>query len=432
MSLRFSYFLLIGLLHILLGVASYWILIDINKWYFIVSEFILLITLGLSFGLYMKLIKPIELMKSGTNALVNKDFSVKYVETGSIEVDQLIKVYNNMIDTLREEQTKTAEQSYFLEKLIKASPIGIIILDFNDHISDINPSAQKILEISYKGKMSRLTAYSHPLIAQILDIDFGQSKLLTYNGFEKYRCQVDRVIHNGFPRKFILLADLTSEILESEKKAYGKVIRMMAHEVNNSMGAINSILGTAVEYGFDHEEADQEIKDSLEIAIGRNKSLAKFIDNFADIIRLPKPQLSKCELNMLLLNATKPWEVVANDKQINISYELNEQNIHINIDNAQIERVISNALKNAIESIGTEGHIIVKSNSNPIEFSISDDGPGLTDSAAEKLFTPFYSTKSNGQGIGLMLCREIIENHGGKLTLESERSENQTHFKVLF
>lgn len=432
MSLRVRYFLLIGILHLLLGVAFYWILSDYSKWYFIASELLLMGTLGLSVSLFRKLIRPIELMKTGTNALINKDFTVKYVETGETEVDQLISVYNQMIDTLRIEQTKTIEQSYFLEKLIQASPIGIIILDFEGRISDINPTAAKILELKLTDKGTILGDQNHPLISQIIHLENGQTKLVTQNGYEKYRCQVDRVIHKGFPRKFIILADLTAEILESEKGAYGRVIRMMAHEVNNSLGAINSIIGTVAEYGFDHKEADLELKDSLTLAIDRNKSLAKFIDNFADIIRLPQPQKSEYPLNKLILNTSKPWEAIAKKSDIHFEYSLAQKDISIMFDSVQIERVISNALKNAIESIGTRGKIVIESSNTPAGFTIIDNGPGLTKSAKAKMFTPFFSTKTSGQGIGLMLCREILDNHGAKLELSTNSEDGLTRFEVIF
>ena len=430
MSLRFRYFLFIGILHLLIAVAFYQLLKD-NKIYFILGEAVLLISIGLSIGLYKKLIRPIELMQTGTNALRNKDFTVKYVKTGAQEMDQLIEVYNTMIDTLRDEQVRTVEQSYFLEKLIQASPIGMIILDYDRNISDINPRAAKILNIELPAVGNQLSVYPHALIPQILELSDGDKKLLTYNGYEKYRCQVDRVIHKGFPRQFIILADLTTEILESEKEAYGKVIRMMAHEVNNSMGAINSILNTVVEFGFSSSDADPDLRDSLKIAIERNQSLAKFIDNFADIIRLPQPVKSTHDLNKLLINASKPWEEIGRNKNIIFQYDLAPKNPMVEIDASQIERVVSNALKNAIESIGKEGRIHIRStSSDPITFSIIDNGPGLSKSAKEKMFTPFYSTKANGQGIGLMLCRDIIENHGGNLVLFTDGEDGLTYFRV--
>ncbi len=431
MSLRFSYFLFIGILHLLIAVGLYYLLID-YKLYFILSEGLLLISIGLSISLYKKLIRPIELMQTGTNALVNKDFTVKYVKTGATEMDRLIEVYNTMIDTLRKEQTRTVEQSYFLEKLIQASPIGMIILDFDGFITDINPIAAKILNLNLPAKGKELSLHTHTLIPQILNLNNGDKKLLTLNGYEKYRCQVDIVVHKGFPRRFIILADLTAEILESEKEAYGKVIRMMAHEVNNSMGAINSILHTVAEYGFNAPDSDQELKNSLNIAIERNQSLAKFIDNFAGIIRLPKPTKSKHELNKILTNAAKPWEESGRSKNIVFKYRLSDKNPIVNIDAPQFERVVSNALKNAIESISSEGEICIQSKSNPPSFSIVDNGPGLSKSAKEKMFTPFYSTKASGQGIGLMLCRDIVENHECNLNLYTNDKDGLTYFTVTF
>ncbi|MEM9544554.1 MAG: ATP-binding protein [Bacteroidota bacterium] len=430
MSLKFRYFLFIGVLHVLIAVGLYFLLKE-QLIYFLLSEAVLLISIGLSIGLYKKLIRPIELMQMGTSALRNKDFTVKYVKTGAREMDQLIEVYNTMIDTLRDEQVRTAEQSYFLEKLIQASPIGMIILDYDGNISDINPRAAKILNIALPAVGNQLNVYPHALIPQMLELRDGDKKLLTYNGYEKYRCQIDRVIHKGFPRQFIILADLTTEILESEKEAYGKVIRMMAHEVNNSMGAINSILNTVVEFGFSSPDADPDLRDSLKIAIERNQNLAKFIDNFADIIRLPLPMKSTYDLNKLLVNASKPWEEIGLHKNIIFEYDLLPNASMVEMDAAQIERVVSNALKNAIESISAEGKIQIRTiSSNPPEFWIVDNGPGLNDATKEKIFTPFYSTKTNGQGIGLMLCRDIIENHGGYLELSTNREDGLTYFKV--
>ena len=431
MSLRFRYFLFIGILHLLIALGLFYILRE-YQFYFILSEVVLLISVGLSISLYKKLIRPIELMQTGTNALVNKDFTVKYVKTGAKEMDQLIHVYNTMIDTLRQEQTRTVEQSYFLEKLIQASPIGMIILDFDENITDINPTAAKILNIELPALGKDLSLHKHALVPQILGLSNGNKRLLTLNGYEKYRCQIDMVIHKGFPRRFIILTDMTAEILESEKEAYGKVIRMMAHEVNNSMGAINSILNTVAEFGFDSPDSDPELKESLNVAIDRNKSLAKFIDNFADIIRLPKPVPSKHNLNELLVNASKPWEAIGKQNNIVFKYRLKDEALIVNIDTSQIERVISNALKNALESIATEGEIIITSSASPPSFSIIDNGPGLSKSSKQKLFTPFYSTKANGQGIGLMLCRDIIENHQGSLVLHTDKNTQLTHFSVKF
>ena len=431
MSLRVRYFLFIGLLHLLLGGTLYLLLQD-KILFFLLSELGLLVSFSLSIGLYKKLIRPIELMKSGTDAIKDGDFTVKYVKTGSREVDALIDVYNQMIDSLRTEKTRAVEQSYFLEKLIQASPIGMIIMDYDGLISDINPIAKKILKIQDDWKGCAVTDFNHPLILPITQMESGDKRLFVQNGYERYRVQVDTVVHRGFARKFFIIEDLTKEILASEKEAYGKVIRMMAHEVNNSMGAINSILQTVYEYGFNQEDADPELKASLNIAMDRNKNLAKFIDNFADVIRLPIPQKNKQNLNTLLMQAGTLWKNAATDKNITFVYDLYEKDLMIEVDATQIERVIGNALKNAIESIEKEGQIIIRSRPQPLSFSIIDSGAGLSTAAKEHLFKPFFSTKTDGQGIGLLLCRDIVENHGGEITLFTNDEDHLTYFEVIF
>lgn len=377
--------------------------------------------------------RPISLIKSGKNAISDNDFTIKYVKTGYKETDELIQVYNQMIETLRMEQTRTVEQSYFLEKLINLSPIGIIILDFDGKITEINKLAINILQIDKNWTDRALSSFQHPLIPQIITLKDGSKAMFAHNGFEKYRCQVEHIMHQGFPRQFIILEDLTSEILATEKRAYEKVIRMMAHEVNNSMGAINSILQTVSEYGFEHSEADMELKESLDVAIDRNNNLAKFIDNFADIIRLPLPSLSNTNLYELVQDTVKAWYAVAIQQNIDIQFNtINETTKTIRIDGAQIERVLSNAIKNAIESVGSHGKINIEYSDNPVGFTVIDNGPGIDQKTKEKLFTPFFSTKTNGQGIGLMLSREIIDNHNGKLDLYTNPENKLTYFEVRF
>ncbi len=432
MSLRISYFVLITLLHIALGVCLYY-LIEEKKIYFILSEIGLLLSFSLFVVLFERIMRPIKLLKNGKHAITDKDFTIKYVKTGYKETDELISVYNAMIENLRKVQTKTVEQSHFLEKLIHLSPIGIIILDYDGNIAEINQLALQIFQIDAQDSLEQWNIAKNPLISKIKKLEEGSKIVLSHKGFEKYKCQVEQIIHKGFPRKFIVIEDLTSEILETEKKAYEKLIRMMAHEVNNSMGAINSILQTVIEFGFEHPNADDDLKESLDIAISRNNNLAKFVDNFADIIRLPEPLLSPISLYTLLQDTIKAWTKVAEQYNIDLTLEkYSERETMIALDAAQIERVISNALKNAIESIGQDGSIVVRYHESPIGFSIIDNGPGIDVRDKEKLSTPFYSTKTNGQGIGLMLSREIIDNHQGKLDLYTNPNDKRTYFEVQF
>ncbi len=370
-------------------------------------------------------------MQSGTDAIADKDFSIKYLDTGSKEMDKLVHVFNDMIDQLREERTSMSQQSYFMQNLINATPLGIIILNFDEEISSINPSAKDILQMSNFEKEKKLSDLNIDLAKELSLLNIGEVKLIVINGIDKYKCQMNEVIHQGFKRKIILIDDLSKQLLESEKDAYDRIIRMMAHEVNNSMGAINSILDTVVEFGLS-EEKDEELKKSLIIAKERNKGLSKFMANYASILRLPEPNFQQLELSKLLKKSGQLFLPFANENDISIEFDLPEDGPWISGDEVLLEQAISNILKNAIESIVQDGDIIIKCTKNPKGFVITDNGIGISAKNEAKLFTPFFSTKPSGQGVGLMLVRDILQSHKTKFSLKTDPQSKWTSFSVLF
>ena len=430
MSLRFKYILFITIIHVVLILVIYQLLED-EKWLFIGSEILIVISLYLSYELYKGFIKPIQLMQSGVDAIADADFNIKYTKTGSIEINNLIETYNQMIDQLREERTLMTGQSYFLQNLIEVTPLGIIIMNYDGMLSNVNPSAAKILGIEDNWIDKSLDQYSSELIPRITNIPNDTPTLVEVNGIDKYKVQINEVVHQGFKRKFILIDDLSTEMLKTQKEAFGKIIRMMAHEVNNSMGAVNSILDTVVEYGFD-ENDDPVLKESLEIARERNVGLGKFMANYASILRLPEPQMQKMDLASMLKKSGQLF--VPRAKELDISIELDIPNHPITItgDKLLLEQALSNIIKNAIEAIHEDGDIKISCTEYPTTITVTDNGEGITDKIAHKLFTPFFSTKPTGQGVGLMLIRDILTSHNTDFSLNTNPETGWTEFKVKF
>jgi two-component system nitrogen regulation sensor histidine kinase NtrY len=427
MSLRLKYFLFISIIHIVIAYLCFLVLRD-QKLYFLLSEFAILFSLFLSYLMYRSFIRPLEFMYSGTDAIMDKDFTIKFVKTGSKEMDKLIDVYNSMIDNIREERIQVEEQHFFLKKLINASPNGIIILDYDEKITDINPRAMSLLDLNESAIQQSISNLGNPILEQIAQLEIGKANIISAEGFEKYKCEVSHFIHRGFKRKFILIQELSKEILEAEKRAYGKIIRMMAHEVNNSIGAINSILQTHVEY---NTEENSDERESLEIAIERNNSMSSFMKNFAKVVRLPKPYLEKIELNELLQNIGKLMASQAKTKNITIELHLHKNSIFTSIDSKQIEQVLVNIIKNSIESIDNQGVIQIISQASPATILVRDNGAGISPEAADDLFTPFFSTKKDGQGVGLTLIREVLLNHDAQFNLKT-KEDAWTEFRIVF
>jgi two-component system, NtrC family, nitrogen regulation sensor histidine kinase NtrY len=322
------------------------------------------------------------------------------------------------------------EQYFFLDKLIQTSPTGILILDFDENIYDLNPKALSILNLDKEELKGRpLSIFNDLLIKAIEKLDKGASTTVNTEGGKKFKIQKSAFIDRGFQRIFVMIEELTTEIFEAEKQAYAKVIRMMAHEVNNSIGAVNSILDTTYKM-----EQDADVTNALKIAIERNDHLNYFMRNFADVIRLPEPRKEAFDIAILVKNVATLMEYKAKEKGVLFEYELPNDPLSILADLGQIEQVLINIVKNAIEAQDkTSGIILFKLNKDKRELLIIDNGKGISKDVEPMLFSPFFTNKNGGQGIGLTLIREVLTNHGFAFSLKTENTEggSQTIFRIF-
>jgi nitrogen fixation/metabolism regulation signal transduction histidine kinase len=227
-----------------------------------------------------------------------------------------------------------------------------------------------------------------------------------------------------------MIEELTAEILAAEKKAYGKVIRMMAHEVNNTIGPVNSILQTAL--GSERLWTGMNgnsLRNALQVAYDRNTSLSIFMKNFTEVVRLPEPKKVQIDLHQLITRVSDFTAMMTGEKRIQFKHNFDESPFFIMADEHQMEQVLINVIKNSIEAIEQEGTITFTTNTSLSELVIADDGRGLKEDA-DQLFSPFFSTKKDGQGIGLTLVKEILINHGYEFSLQSQSGE--TRFVFIF
>jgi two-component system nitrogen regulation sensor histidine kinase NtrY len=408
MRLKTKYILFIAVLHLSFLGLSYMILKQ-DKLVFIVSEVLIIVSVVISIGLYRQLIQPLSYLKEGINAIKDRDFSVKFLPTGKKEMDELIAVYNEMMDALREERTRQEEQHFFLEKLILTSPTGIVVLDYDHQIKQINPKAKEILAEN-----------TDLFLKDIQSLQPGESKTMKIGLMNIYKVQKSNFIDRGFARVFIMIEELTAEIFEAEKNAYGKVIRMMAHEVNNTVGPVNSILNVALgTQDLWQDEQRGPLKNAINVAVERNHNLNLFMRNFADLVKLSPVNRISVNLNHLVLGVVDLFKIKAQQQGVLFDLKLTENAFPINADALQLEQVMINIVKNALESIEEKGSIQIIIDPKVRQLLIIDSGKGISAEHVEKLFSPFFSTKKDGQGIGLTLVREILLNHGYTFSLKT-------------
>lgn len=424
MKLRTKYILFVVILHLITLVLTYFIFRE-NKVLFIASEAFILLSIWVAWSLYRQLLQPLKTLMQGVDVIKEKDFTVKFPLTGKYEMDQLINVFNHMMEQLKTERIRQEQQHFFLEKLIYTSPTGIIILDYDDEVQQINPKALQLLGIENIAE-----APSHPIFEQVLQLRSGESRTISLTGIATYKLQKSHFIDRGFPRHFVMIEELTAEILAAEKKVYEKVIRMMAHEVNNTIGPVNSIMQTTLKVQpLWTDPQHQVLRDALEVAIDRNQNLNMFMRNFAELVKLPEPDKKKTDLHKLLHAVKRLMEMKAAERNIDLHLTLKPGTFMIMADEQQVEQALINIVKNSMESIEDTGTITFTTTEQ--QLIITDTGKGIAATDAEHIFSPFYSTKRDGQGIGLTLVREILMNHGWGFSLKTI-AERNTQFHIRF
>ncbi|QHL87890.1 PAS domain-containing protein [Nibribacter ruber] len=420
MTLRNKFILTVAVLYLAMGVLA-WQLLRYDKVLFVMAEALIVISLVFTYRLYLSFVRPMHLIAAGVESIKDRDFSIKFMETGQQEVDQLISVYNQMMDELRQQRVTQTEKHFLLERLIEASPSGIILLDTYDRVAGLNPAAAQLLQASSRDVVGKALGELPGHWGNSLEsIPKDEQRVIRPNGIQTYRCRKIRFLDRGYHRYFLLIEELTQELLEKERNAYEKLIRMMSHEINNSIGAVNSILNS-FKYFAPQLDADTkpDFDEALQVCITRNQNLAGFMANFANVVRIPVPVKRPVHLHELLQGIHRLMAPSFEQKQVTWQWNLDQESPMVAVDVQQLEQVLINVVKNALEATEPGGWVKVQTSASPARLLIKDNGKPISPEVQEKLFSPFFSTKVNGQGIGLTMVREILLQHGFKFSLQT-------------
>lgn len=429
MRIKGFFYILVFLLLALGGLLLYFSS-QLNTIFFYIGEgLILFILIYLTF-FYRKLVKPLNTIGNGMALLREQDFSSRLSPVGQYEADRVVNIFNRMMEQLKNERLRLREQNNFLDLLINASPMGVIITTFDDDLSELNPMALKMLGVRQENALGKkMKEIDSPLAGELANIPKDKTVTVRLNDSNIYRCTHSSFIDRGFQHPFFLVESLTDEVMKAEKKAYEKVIRMIAHEVNNTTAGITSTLDT-VEQALFSEEGMDDICDMMRVCTDRCFSMSRFITRFADVVKIPEPTVSRANLNDLVFTCKRFMEGMCTDRHIKLRMEIDETLKDVMLDSSLFEQVLVNIIKNAAESIETDGEIIIRTLS-PATIEVTDNGKGISKETEAKLFSPFFSTKPNGQGIGLIFIREVLMRHGCTFSLRTY-ADGLTKFRIVF
>lgn len=431
MRLRYHFLLLSGLLLLTLGAF----VLDYAKPYpwsdAVVVGFLVACLVYLPF-FYRSVIRPLNSIESGMDLLREQDFSSRLRSVGQYEADGVVKIFNRMMDQLKHERLRLREQNEFLDLLIHASPMGVVVLDYDQKVSHANPAARRILLLGPTQEVEgrKVNELCQATGLALDEVPLHGTRSMTLHDGSIYKCTLDSFVDRGFPRWFYLIESLTDEVRKAEKTAYEQVIRMIAHEVNNTTAGITSTLDTLISLLPDEAE-NLELAEVMRVCIDRCYSMSRFITNFADVVRIPEANLRPSDLNLLLSSEARLMEGVCMKREIRLCLELDPNLRPVDLDTQLLEGAVQNILKNAVESIESNGEIRIKTNEAERTLIIADNGAGISREVAEQLFRPFFSTKRSGQGIGLIFIREVMLRHGFRYSLSSY-PDGWTRFIIYF
>jgi nitrogen fixation/metabolism regulation signal transduction histidine kinase len=375
--------------------------------------------LAFAFAVRHRVVFPLRTISNLLGALREGDFSVR--ARGARPDDALgevVREVNALSETLREQRLGALEATALLRKVMEEIDVVVFAFDGDQRLQLVNRAGERLLG-QPTGRLLGRTAADLGL-AECLGGESPRTTALSFpGGVGRWEIRRSTFRERGLPHQLLVLSDLSRALREEERQAWQRLIRVLGHELNNSLAPIRSV-AESLETVIRREPLPADWRDDARRGLGvigaRAEALSRFMGAYARLARLPPPQLGPVSVGDWIRRAT------GLETRLNVTLVPGPE-FAIRADGDQLEQLLINLVQNAVEAVlETGGGVNVgwSKHDNYLEVRVADEGPGLPNPA--NLFVPFFTTKPDGSGIGLVLCRQIAEAHGGSLTLEERRS----------
>lgn len=356
-------------------------------------------------------------------AAVNyEDFTRRFVEE---DVDaELKEAFNRVIERFRDARAERDIQAGYLETVVKHVPVPFIAARADGSLSLVNNPAHRLTGMPALSHLDELAALDPELPRQMKDIRPGSRQLLQsrLRGVPaELRVSVSEIRLDSGVERLYSIENLSGELTARESSAWRNLIRVLTHEIMNTLTPVTSLAQTTSGM-LDSSAANDDIREAVQTIARRSEGLMNFVMRYRELLRLPQPDITRIVVSEALQGVVTL--LGAELKDVEVSVDVVPESLEVSADRALLDQVLVNVVKNALDAVRESGHGRIalrgRQQLGRTVISVCDNGTGIDAETLTQVFVPFFTTKREGSGIGLSLCRQIMTAHGGEIAIVSD------------
>lgn len=390
---------------------------------------------GWSVQLYRRNLRKVSFM---FDAVDNNDYAFHYATARHATEERIInESLNRILQILLQAKADAKEREKYYEMIMNSVNTGIVVINEKGFVLQQNSESLRLLGLPVFTHIRQLERIDEKLAERFTDLQPGEKYHLSFRnerGAVNLSIRVSETVLKGERVKLIAMNDIHGEMEDKEVDTWIRLTRVLTHEIMNSVTPITSISSTLLSR---HDEMKEELRNGLELISDTGKGLISFVESYRRFTHIPTPQPTLFYVGRFIERMTQ-LASHHHASHIAIQTDIRPDDLILYADEDLIGQVVLNLLKNAIQAIGPDhpdGQIMVRASCNSNEsivIEISNNGPTIPPEEAEHIFTPFFTTKEGGSGIGLSVARQIMRLSGGSISLKSNDPNHRTTFVLLF
>ncbi len=383
-------------------------------------------------------------------SIKNADFTIHFTEKKADKsFRELHQAFREITESYKQVKIEKEAQFQYLGQIVKHISVGIISLKGDEEITLINRPALDILQISHFNYWRNLRLSRAAFVQEVEQMKEGESTLLEVpvnNEIKRLSTHLSKMVLLGESYKIITFQDIENEINQNEIEAWHKLIRILTHEIMNSITPIASLTET-MQMMIENDKGDikqlseinqdylADLAFSLKTIQKRSDGLLQFVEDYRKLTKVPVPQIENLSVKSLFESVSQLMRGEMRKRSIHFQVEMATDELAIEADARLIEQVLINLLTNSMqavaESAAPEIQLLAYQENNRIIIEVSDNGTGIEADKLDEIFIPFFSTKESGSGIGLSLSKHIMSLHKGNIKVNSQPGD-KTSFYLIF